>query len=57
MEKYAVNDRHELQEKELQQVKGRLKELGASHEKTASQTRETERLETRESELKVALNE
>jgi hypothetical protein len=55
IEKYAVSNVKELQEKELTQVSDRLKELGQSHEKTASQTQETERLSTRESELKIAL--
>lgn len=55
MEKYAVSDKKDLQEKELTQVQTRLKDLGQSHEKTASDTQEAQRLEVRESELKVAL--
>lgn len=55
MEKYAVSDRKELQETELTQVKARIKELGQSHEKTASETQEFERLDQRKAELLIAL--
>jgi len=55
IEKYAVSNVKELQEKELTEVKGRIKELGQSHEKTASETQEAERLDTRKAELIIAI--
>lgn len=55
MEKYGVNDKSELQRRELDEVKGRLAALGASHEKTASDTQEVERLEKRALELQIEI--
>ena len=55
MEKYGVSDAKELQEQELKQVQSRLSELRSSHEKTASDTQEIERLEKRANELQVEI--
>jgi len=57
MEKYAVNDVRELQEKELKQVRSRLEELRGSLEKTAAETQEVERLEAREAEIALELQD
>jgi hypothetical protein len=56
MEKYGVSDRKMLQEGELRQVKARLRELRNSHEKTAAETQEAERLEIRAAELKASIS-
>lgn len=55
MEKYGVANVADQQTSELKQVRTRKAELGATHEKTADDTQELERLSTRESELKEAL--
>ena len=55
-EKYGVSDRKQLQEGELRQVMARLRELRNSHEKTAAETQEVERLELRASELKASIS-
>ena len=55
MDKYGVSSVTDLQKQELETVRGRLRELRSSHEKTAAETQEVERLETRESELLLEL--
>lgn len=55
MEKYGVSDKAGLQKAELDRVVTRLGELRSSSEKTAAETTEIERLETRKAELTIAL--
>lgn len=57
MEKFGVSDVKDLQEKELEQVKKDLTNLGSRMEKTADQTQETERLEKRAVELQISIAE
>lgn len=55
MEKFGVDDKTALQKQELDEVKGKLATLAASHEKTASDTQEVERLEKRAVELQIEI--
>ena len=57
MEKYGVTDRADLQRQELARVRAKIAKLRGSNEKTASETQEIGRLQTRESELIVSLAE
>lgn len=55
IEKYGVSNVKELQETELREVKGRLRGLRGSLEKTAAETQEIEHLEKRETDIRAAL--
>lgn len=57
MEKYGVQNVQEQQEQELRELKAKLQSLRGSHEKTAAETSEIARLESREAELTSALDE
>lgn len=57
MEKYGVEDRRKLQQRELNRVDAELRTYDLILEKTASQQLEYERLNKRAEELREALRE